>query len=1129
MPTLSSCIRKAGKALSARDADAIREIAREYLGDGLRNAEASKKAIDDYVDVLQTERSDAVAQLEAKGGDISPYLGGVRTSRFSRGQQDAFAESKREAERDAAERDAAVQELQAQENARLESPEVRWNLSKEDIKELTDNPTSARSIGIRANISKEEMLNTVPEPGFIKKITEAPWDSTKGLTRRGLMALTPTRRLTDFLPDSLKPAGVKITELQDRMAGRAAKLTADVNTVIKPWIKLHRSNREESEVLTGVMHRATLARTDPAEAFVHPKKFETDKKRAAKLRAAINGGAKNALRLRAELKNLRASIAAEERRSQSHAQLKKIFDGLSPEAQSVYRNTRDMFKSQYATLQASMTSRIEALDADNRTKEALLATVEKTFESGHIDPYFPLSRYGDYWGVAKNEAGDVLSYSQFDSKGERDRWAEGWKKTGATTDVGRDADAGKFGKGPRAESIDPAFARNVVAKISGLSTAKTAEVTSLVDDIWQTYLQSLPEMSARKQFIHRKGISGFTGDGLKSVADASLRNSRRIAKVEYQPRLEIEYDKLGEAAHELQNTDDWVQEAHLEMRQRHDNAMSYQSAPWASAATGLTYHFHLGTGRISSAAVNLAQTAIVGIPVLSAYAKGKKGSATIELGKASKDVLTLLTNSFENPFGSASGNKRFSDDEQRAFKEIEEHFALFGETRTYDLMGIREGGGERAVSWTRQASEISGFLFHNAEVLNRKVTALAAYRLAKYQGEPHEQAVKTAVKLTNDTHFDYSAQNRPRPLQKDALRVAFTFRNYSVNMNYLLMRSFNDALRGGTVQQREQARRIAAGALGGVMLTSGLRGLPYVWAAYAGFDILQDWLTGDDEHEGEEFNDNVAPEGKLHVAIREAVGEEWGDDVATFVMNGSLDAAPFVANKRLNTDIPNPTLSTRLGLRNMLFQDAREDAPPLSTKWWDHYIKEFAGPAYGTIVEGLQAPFRYGEGDPRWAEKLFPATIADQMRASRYADQGVKTRDGATLIPEDEITPSDLAVQRAGFTPFKLTREYQESSATRFADQKLTRRKSRISKRIKNAVKKLVNDDGAIEASRLWEDDSLKTAVDQFNESFPENRINVRALVRNVLTADRSSFRGIRAGRRRQQLLRQFDLDGDGE
>lgn len=75
----------------------------------------------------------------------------------------------------------------------------------------------------------------------------------------------------------------------------------------------------------------------------------------------------------------------------------------------------------------------------------------------------------------------------------------------------------------------------------------------------------------------------------------------------------------------------------------------------------------------------------------------------------------------------------------------------------------------------------AGALFHNAEVLNREVAALAAYRLLK-QAEPNltaEQMADKVGEMVYDGHGNYAASNRPRYMRGDVAKVLTQFKIYS--------------------------------------------------------------------------------------------------------------------------------------------------------------------------------------------------------------------------------------------------------------------------------------------------------------------------------------------------------------
>lgn len=68
MGTLTSCIKKAGKALPAAHAQTIREYAKDYQADGLTPAQAAQAAISDLIGELMAERAELVGEIRAAGG-----------------------------------------------------------------------------------------------------------------------------------------------------------------------------------------------------------------------------------------------------------------------------------------------------------------------------------------------------------------------------------------------------------------------------------------------------------------------------------------------------------------------------------------------------------------------------------------------------------------------------------------------------------------------------------------------------------------------------------------------------------------------------------------------------------------------------------------------------------------------------------------------------------------------------------------------------------------------------------------------------------------------------------------------------------------------------------------------------
>ena len=74
MASLTSCIKKAGKALSRDDADQIREIQQDLISDGVPAVEASEQAIEEYLNTMNEELQDFVSQAQAQGAQTEDQL-----------------------------------------------------------------------------------------------------------------------------------------------------------------------------------------------------------------------------------------------------------------------------------------------------------------------------------------------------------------------------------------------------------------------------------------------------------------------------------------------------------------------------------------------------------------------------------------------------------------------------------------------------------------------------------------------------------------------------------------------------------------------------------------------------------------------------------------------------------------------------------------------------------------------------------------------------------------------------------------------------------------------------------------------------------------------------------------------
>ncbi len=448
--------------------------------------------------------------------------------------------------------------------------------------------------------------------------------------------------------------------------------------------------------------------------------------------------------------------------------------------------------------------------------------------------------------------------------------------------------------------------------------------------------------------------------------------------------------------------------------------MNPNDSDWAVRFTNFGFHWYLGANP-STAAVNLSQTWILGVPVIgAANAPNARTNTTTTIGKTvvgAADMAVGMTRAtkalgkatFQVPFAEQRGT--LSPDEQAAFKEFAA-INLFEKTQAADLTGLAEKG-EEYLSPARKLSEWSAWMFHKAEVINREVTALAAYRLAKERGLSHEAAILEAEDLTWDTHFDYSNKNRPRIMQQGTGRVVFLFKNYSANIGYRMARDFTDGVKG---KDRHAALTRLTGVLGTTALAAGARGLPIWWAIYGVAMMLED----DDE--------------PIHVegAIRSQLTELVGEDGSALIMDGAID------------NLTGLSVSQRMSLSNLFIRNTEKamDGNELVA----HYAQEAAGPLLGAFLVNLgMAGYDYSRGNDELAkEKITPTIVKAWLQSNRMEAEGLRNRSGQQIISKEEFTEYDKWVRRTGFSLDKVAKAYKRNEVAYVLDDKLEKRKSRL-------------------------------------------------------------------------------------
>lgn len=960
--------------------------------------------------------------------------------------------------------------------------------------------------------------------GILDSITKS---GTSTSAKDVLLSLVPQRYIADFVKYGMTAVNYYVARLKD-MNTYVENLMAEHAEISDAWSKFNKKAKavstDASRLLGKMMHTSTLAGVDmlefskqnPDEA-AYKKMNKQDRKMWDVRRAAhaelikdweaLGAIGENVLYEKYVYQNGTVNAKGDP----VDGKLVKVSSENLPEGHAIYARVRDSYAAMRARNIEGLEQRITATIEDKALRRSRIAELRQMFENGKIGPYFPLSRFGKYAAVAKDpETGEVIGFFKRENRAERNRLVEELHNQGyrAYPIDEIDSDAALVKK------IDPDFVAKVMTMIGvemqGQDGKPSKEALSMMDDIWQMYLRSLPEMSVRKSFIKREGRLGFDRDAMRAFGDNMFHGAHQAGKLKYGYILSslledadaeakmlvgranhiknakdgmMQRGHEGETLHEYMMstiieyreryeigiakdptdlnladrlTEDILKEAEVDgpwavpiynsLSKRHDYNMNPKSAAWATNMTAFGFLWFLSTSP-AAAALNLTQTAILGLPVLGA-AFNMRG-AGMELLRASMQYAAS-GQVISGTFGSKLRNVEYVDsDGNTKEREYGEKAAMIAfapmtaKTRTRELSEIAVSGSKHNDKM-HKIVEVAGWMFHKSEEANRMVTSLAAYRLAlkKFasdkslsESERHNAAVELAEKLTYDAHFDYGSTNRPPIMQGDLGKVVFLFRNYSVNMQYRLARDFRDGVWKNNnipIEQRREARRRFAGIMTMTSMFAGLAGWPLGWAVHG----ILDMLLGDDD-------DPFDSRTEFRVFLTETVGELMGEAI----YKGPWDAFTGLS------------LSSRTSLNNLWIREIPESLS--NREKVTQLFAEIAGGPLGSMVFGAAQGFdELGEGNTsRAIEKWVPKAFSDAAKTLRYGLHGAQNRDLDMILPAEAFDPSSfsgswsLLGQFMGFVPSELTKQYEQNRAVMDMSSRLGRRHQNLLNRYFTASK----------------------------------------------------------------------------
>lgn len=901
-------------------------------------------------------------------------------------------------------------------------------------------------------------------PGLIANLVTKAMDG-----KTSVLGLIPLRPLLSEMGSRL-PAAREYLVLKQAMDQTRDQWHSRSDKVAQPWLKFRMLHRADNRQLMDLMHEATLAGVDPAQPF-------TSILTAPDRKALSQGPGSEAY------DDASDKAKKDENRRADHGRLGAAYAALPAEGKRIYADVRDTYRALSAAFEQTLLDNLsKALDIKFRqakraydaeliriadsdmasdarelaqakaerewakqrqlqgwAKGARMTRLRAFFETNNLSgPYFPLARFGNFFVTVRDKDGDqVISFSRFEKPAEQQAFARQMKADGHGVTLGVLDDGGAL-----KAQVDARFVTDIESILEGADVSEGVR-----DAVWQRWLETMPDMSIRTSRIHRKGRAGFSADAIRAFGHHMFHGSHQLARLKYALDLD---ETVALARDQAKTMPDPVRAGLIvnEMARRNQFIMNPTGGPLAQALTSAAFIYHLSVSP-AAAMVNTAQTAVMGIPILAAYdGHGGRSAAraAFELNKALRD--------FALGAGHAARSRRLSPVEKAAMEEAYET-GLIERTQSHDLAGVGETGVEYSAVRTKVMGAIS-WAFHHTERMNREVTFLAAYRMSRRKGEPHNMAIDRAAELTWKTHFDYQNTSRPRVMQSDTAKVLLTFRNFQVNMLWRLFRDTHQAVKGGTVQERREARTQLAGITGMMLVTAGIRG---TWM-YGIAMMLAALFFGDDA------------EDDFSKAMIEALGTRLGG----MALNG-------VPGDVLGIDI-----SERVGMPDLWFRSP--DRQLEGTTEFDYWAMQFLGAGVGVLRNAWSGASMIADGKVyRGIETMMPKFAKDLMRAQRYLSEGARTLKGDPII--EDMPPADAVKQALGFTPAELAERYDRNRSMKNKEQRIVDERGTILSDYDQAAR---SDDDTTE---------IEARIDSFNAANPDYPITVRTLRQSMKSRQR--------------------------
>ena len=719
--------------------------------------------------------------------------------------------------------------------------------------------------------------------------------------------------------------------------------------------------------------------------------------------------------------------------------LRKEFLSMTPENQKLFVNLRDEYVRNADLLLKEVIAKIGRLGLEDAAEDKAIAYYTDQIYRLKNNVYFPLYRRGDLV-VTANKTGEQVIVEHHETLNQAKEAKDRFDKQGYVTSISKIQSKTDDQRQEKALSEVVRLVKNKVG-----SDFEESEIGTLMDEISQTIIRSMPERSFIHQFTHRKDIPGYSKDFIRAYSDTMYRSSTYIANLRYADQVTsiIEHAQERLKKSRLTDSNHVALDAVMNHIVKMEKAMRLQIMKGVALSGKLAFMYMLGS--TSNFVINTFQTPLFTFPWMGGRYGYVKASAALSLATASQ-IASIRGAKNLNRLRSVLDIRNNQTGDVLNALNIVHKFGKVDLTQTFDLIEASSTDADSSGSKLDSVVRITALPMHVSEVANRQISAIATVRLElarqKAAGEQADptKAANAAIKALDDTHFDYSKENRALMMQGNKGRLVFMFAQYATKAAFLWAHTAKLAIgslpENATQEQKKQfkeTRKIARKQLAGMFVMQGLfagvLGLPIFAEAF----VVASATTGF-HYGGKKGAYMGAAASLLIVALANAFGDDDGEDFDTEVRNFISNHAgkywgEIIAHggwRALGFDV-----ASRIDASNLLRRPPSEYDKRRDPFW--AWVGVIAGPMIGGLARSAAGGYEdITEGEyVRGAERLMPVKqLRDLLQAGRFMVEGVKSRSGEKIT--EDLTPWELGVKAFGFNPSDVAEASERNRSREF-------------------------------------------------------------------------------------------------